>query len=37
MEVRHTPRRELTLFMPILVTAPLFGLICGLLLGQLLQ
>ena len=28
---------ELTLFLPIFVTAPLFGLICGLLFGQLLQ
>jgi hypothetical protein len=28
---------ELTLFMPIFMTAPLFGLMCGLLLGQLWQ
>jgi hypothetical protein len=28
---------ELTLFMPIFMTAPLFGLICGLLLGQVWQ
>jgi len=28
---------ELALFMPIFLTAPLFGLICGLLLGQSLQ
>jgi hypothetical protein len=25
---------ELLLFMPIFLTAPLFGLVCGLLLGQ---
>ena len=28
---------ELTLFLPIFITAPLFGLVCGLLVGQLLQ
>jgi len=30
--VRFTP--ELLVFMPIFLTAPLFGLVCGLLLGQ---
>jgi hypothetical protein len=35
--MRHTPHPELTLFMPIFMTAPLFGLVCGLLLGQFLQ
>ena len=33
--LRVTP--QLTLFLPIFVTAPLFGLVCGLLLGQFLQ